>query len=194
MKIFDDVKQNLYFLIQKAKKNYLLLIIFGSVFILGFILGLIFNDRFIFVELSNGNLLIVEETGFFGCFFKLFLIYLKTIIFLFLFSLIKKLYFCTFIIPFLRGAECAILIIKTIEFYSLIGVFGILILLIAYMVLIFLTFSFFCYVKENQHCGVFIDKISLLCLTKYALKLLILTLIISFILSIIFCFSIGGLF
>ena len=75
MKILNDFKKNLYFLIEKSKSNYLFLIIFGGIFIAGFILGLIFGNSFIFIRPSTGELFIIKENGFWTCFFKLFLIF-----------------------------------------------------------------------------------------------------------------------
>jgi len=185
MKIFYNIKRNLYFLIEKAKRNYLLLIIAGSVFLLGFILGIIFNENFIFLGQKEGNLFVISETGFFGCFFNLFLIFLKTIFIIFLFSLIKNLHWGTFFIIFLKGGECALTIIEILNFYNLIGVLFAIYALVVYLVMVFFIFTLFCYIKENQHCGIIIDRFTLLCHTKYFLKLLILSVVLTFFISLV---------
>ena len=194
MRFFNEIKSNLYYLLEKAKRNYLMLLIFGGVFLVGFLLGLIFNDNLIFINTNTGELFILNNVGFWGCFFKLLLIYIKTIVVIFALSLINKLYWGSLIIPFFRGAECGISIIKIMRFYSLIGILGTIIVIVSYLLLIFLTFEFFCHIKDNQFSCFIIDKFTLKVRLKHLIKLLIGSIILSFIVALIFCFSVSGLF
>ncbi len=188
----EDVKQIVF-------NNIIYLIIFAVVFLIGLVLGFIFSDTllnadWLFWGGKDGNLFIVKETGFFPYFIKVFLLYLKILICIFLLSIFKNFRWGMFVITLCNGISFAILIVSVFSVLGIIGLGYLLVALIIFFSLVFFTYLSFCFSGENQPCSFIAEKYEILCLIKFYLIVLIVMLILSLIFTLVIFLLIRTLF
>lgn len=190
--LIEDLKHIIF-------NNFIYLLIFGAVFLIGLILGFIFSNTFLCADgiifgSKDGNLFIIKETGFFPYFINVFWLYLKILISTFVLSLFKNFRWGMFIITLTNGISFAIFIVAVFSVLGIIGFGYLLVGLILFISLVFITYITFCFSGENQPSAFISDKNDILCLTRFYLIFLITAFILSLILTLIIFFVIRTLF